>query len=480
MDNVKQINKPRPGKKHICIIAEGSYPYITGGVSSWVHDIISGLQDFDFTLFAIMAEDLEIKYKLPDNVISLVTRNLTESAGQRSRHKPGDNFFNPLKEFHQGMIEKNDFRMLHEIIRIVHDNGYSYSRLAKNRTSWDMICHYGKQNNPLYAFSDYFWAWRSSHEYMLKMLTWPIPEADLYHTISTGYAGFFAALARIFTGKPAILTEHGLYNKEREIDIKRSHWVKGYQRDLWINIFNAMSTITYQNTDCIISLFEYNRRIQIAQGADEKKTMVIPNGIDIARFADLKKETRKEFSVGLIGRVVPIKDVKTYIIAAKIVVSKIPDAKFYVIGPTDEEPDYHEECVKLVESLKLNDNFVFTGKADVREYYSFLDVVVLSSIREAQPLVILEAYCAGIPAVSTRVGNVPELLDFDENIMADPKDGDKLASGIIKLYEDKAYRNRLISKNRDKVNKFYDKRDLVNKYNSIYNNFIEKGQVRDS
>ncbi len=281
------------------------------------------------------------------------------------------------------------------------------------------------------------------------------------------------SMAKIVYNKPVILTEHGLYNKEREIDIKRAKWVKGYQRDLWINIFNDLSKITYDYADLTISLFEHNRNIQISQGAKQEKTLVIPNGVEVNRFLDLKKESREEYSVGFVGRVVPIKDVKAFIIAAKIAAESIEKIKFYIIGPQDEDEAYYDECRQLVENFKLEDKIVFTGKANVLEYYSFIDVLVLSSIREAQPLVIIEAYLAGVPVISTRVGNVPEMLDYEEDLLADPKDSEKIAFGIIKLFKDKNYKDALVIKNKEKALKFYNKKDLILTYNELYNKYIE-------
>jgi polysaccharide biosynthesis protein PelF len=470
--DTKYINKPDPSKKTICLIAEGSYPYITGGVSSWIQDIISGLSDFNFIILAITAdEDNELKYKFPDNVISLESRILTEK--QTGRKKKADNdFFKKIKELHNGMMENKNFSGLADIIKKMQEKKFKHSDIVLTHEAWDMASAFGNLHNPLYPFSDYYWAWLSSHEYIIKILTWEIPEADLYHTISTGYAGLIAAMAKVTYKKPVILTEHGLYNKEREIDIKRAKWVKGYQRDLWINIFNDMSKITCDYADLIISLFEHNRNIQISQGAAKEKTLAIPNGIEVDRFLDLKKESREDYSVGFVGRVVPIKDVKAFIIASKIAAESIEKIKFYIIGPQDEDEAYFEECKQLVENFKLEDKIIFTGKADVRKYYSFIDVLVLSSIREAQPLVIIEAYLAGIPAISTRVGNVPEMLDYDENLLADPKDSEKIASGIIRLHDDSEYREMLIKKNKDKALKFYNKKDLIRNYSELYNKYI--------
>jgi len=242
---------------------------------------------------------------------------------------------------------------------------------------------------------------------------------------------------------------------------------------MWINIFNDLSTITYNYADLVVSLFEANRNIQISQGAKREKTMVIPNGIEIERYLHLKRHSKEEFSIGIVARVVPIKDIKTFIIMAKIVAESIPEVKFYIIGPTDEDEEYYKDCIKLVENFQIQDKVIFTGKADVREYYRFLDVVVLSSIREAQPLVILEAYAAGIPVVSTRVGNVPEMLDYDENLLADPKDSEKLAQAVIYLYNNPQYLKKLTEQNKVKVTQFYNKNDLIATYDNLYKNHID-------
>ena len=95
-------------------------------------------------------------------------------------------------------------------------------------------------------------------------------------------------------------------------------------------------------------------------------------------------------------------------------------------------------------------------------------MLMLTSVREAQPLVILEAYAAGIPVVSTRVGNVPEMLDYDDRLIASSKDSEKLAEGVRYLHDHPAETEQLIEKNRKKLYSFYDKRDLHKKYREIY------------
>jgi glycosyltransferase involved in cell wall biosynthesis len=336
-----------------------------------------------------------------------------------------------------------------------------------------MITQNNQLHNPAYPFADYFWTWKSSHDMIFSILGSPVPRADMYHAVSTGYAGLAGVVAKIREHKPFMLTEHGLYHKEREIEIKRAAFVQGYQRDMWINVFNSLSRLSYYYADLIITLFEYNRKKEVELGAPEEKTMIIPNGIDIEYFSQVRHEPREGFHIGLVGRVVPIKDIKTFIYVAKIVTTAIPDARFYAIGPVDEDQAYFEDCKLLVQSLQIEKNFEFTGKQDVRDYYSFLNVLMLTSIREAQPLVILEAFCCGVPVVSTKVGNVLELLDYDERFLAAPKDAEKLAQCVKYIYNNPKKVSELVELNKQKVRKFFDRTKVYQRYGEIYKNLKE-------
>ena len=169
-------------------------------------------------------------------------------------------------------------------------------------------------------------------------------------------------------------------------------------KSIWIDYFYYLSKLAYQYCDKnYFPFLEYNRNIQIEYGAPEEKTIVIPNGVDEKKYGSIVRNKRKGFHVGSILRVVPIKDVKMMIKGFKIASDQIPDMTLWLIGPTDEDDDYYEECLKLVENLGLKEKIIFTGRADVTEYYSFLDLLLLTSISEGQPLSILEGLASGIP-----------------------------------------------------------------------------------
>jgi glycosyltransferase involved in cell wall biosynthesis len=460
----------------VCLILEGSYPYVTGGVSAWVHELIVELPEIDFALYTISPKPEQVaRYALPANVVDhrdlVINEKRATVARPRGRRALVDDIIAMHADFaSEGMPD------LQPIIARMPVGYYLYADSVMDPAAWQMVVDGSQRNNPLYPFSDYFWSWKGSHDLAFTILGAECPAADVYHAVSTGYAGLAGATAKIRTRKPFLLTEHGLYHKEREMEIKRAAYVKGYQRDMWIGMYNSLSRVAYRSADLVISLFEYNRRRQIELGVDPDAAIVIPNGIDIVRFSSIRRRKRAGFHVGLVGRVVPIKDIKTFIMTAKVIADALPEARFYCIGPADEDPAYYEDCRALVESFRLTERFQFTGKQDVRVYYAFLDVILLTSVREAQPLVILEAYAAGLPVVSTKVGNVPELLDYDERFLAASKDAEKLAQAVRYIHDHPAEIETLVRKNLQKVTRFHDKAEVHRQYRGIYRQLSRKGE----
>lgn len=107
---------------------------------------------------------------------------------------------------------------------------------------------------------------------------------------------------------------------------------------------------------------------------------------------------------------------------------------------------------KLSKNLFLEDVVEFLGRQNVREYYPKLDLLLLSSVSEGQPLVILEAMAAGVPIVATDVGACKEMVYDEEGqcgIIVPPKNHIMMAKAILKLYEDAELR-KVFSQNAKK------------------------------
>ncbi|EGF33376.1 Lipopolysaccharide N-acetylglucosaminyl transferase [Oxalobacteraceae bacterium IMCC9480] len=185
-----------------------------------------------------------------------------------------------------------------------------------------------------------------------------------------------------------------------------------YFRDLWIRFFEALGRMCYEAAGDIVALYDTNRLRQIQDGALAGRTRNIPNGIDLPRFAALRvlRPATPPPVLCLIGRVVPIKDVKTFIRAMRTVVNLMPEAQGWIAGPEDEDPEYAEECHSIAEGLDLQDRIRFLGFQKVDALLPQIGLVVLSSISEALPLVLLEGFAAGVPAVATDVGSCRQLI----------------------------------------------------------------------
>jgi glycosyltransferase involved in cell wall biosynthesis len=99
--------------------------------------------------------------------------------------------------------------------------------------------------------------------------------------------------------------------------------------------------------------------------------------------------------------------------------------------------------------------------------------------------VILEAHCAGVPVVATRVGNVGELLDYDDRFIASSKDPEKLAAGVRYIYEHPEEIRLIIQRNKSRVVRFYDRDKVFETYGNLYRRYVaapadSAGESRDT
>ena len=419
----------------VTLLLEGTYPFVSGGVSSWVHQIIRGLPEIEFALvFLGGSPDAyeKIRYELPKNVVHLEEHFLGEvPKAQRILGIPGDAaFYANSAELHDEMAANGDGlgRMLSGVVKSLIDDPARHERdFLFSEAAWQEVCHRYETSSPSRSFLEYFWTVRSMHAPLFKMarVAAALPPSKAFHVISTGFAGFLGMLANKKRNVPLILTEHGIYAKERRIELLQASWIRdddddapelggiGFFRQMWIRFFEALAKMSYAAADPIVALYEGNRQRQIRDGADGARTRVVPNGIDLARFAALREQrtTAVPRVLGLIGRVVPIKDIKTFVRALRVVVTEMPDVEGWIVGPDDEDKSYAEECRHLVASLGLEKSVKFLGFRKVDDIFPKIGLNVLTSISEAQPLVVLEGFAAGVPCVSSDVGCVRELLE---------------------------------------------------------------------
>jgi len=326
----------------------------------------------------------------------------------------------------------------------------------------------------------------------MQSLVESLPEARLYHALSTGIAGMLGTEVKLRKGLPFVLTEHGIYWHEVELGVdelecgfkivetEEGALLLGRTWEDWNHTFRDLARRAYASADRITTVCAFNQSLQFSLGAPASRSCVIPNGTPAPRngvHGSGKRETKVKPHIALVARVTPIKDVKTFLRACSIVQDQIPNAEFFVIGPTDHDQPYARECIHLAEELQLR-SMTFTGEADVEEFYPTTDIVVLTSISEAQPLVILEAFAHGIPVVTTDVGGLPELVSANGSqrtpagIICPTANPKRIADGIIQLCRDDALYRECAEAGLDRVKNLYSTQRLVRSYGAIYQEFL--------
>lgn len=398
----------------VCLILEGTYPYVIGGVSRWTHTLVNNLSEIEFSIVHLHSgQGKEIKFEVPKNVRSIVEIDVRNGLGFR------------------------------------------------------------------FDFSD-----------LIEVL----PEAKVYHSLSTGFAGLLGLQVKSARNKPLILTEHGLYWKEIEFGVDEVEC--GFkifknpmekekvcvERREYLRIFKEIAKKCYLGADVVTTVCEYNLKQQLGLisnmgnvGSLNLKFKVIENFVEpeFFRFGINKKIKAGKF-VSFIGRVVSIKDVKTFIKAMPLILSKVDDVKFLVVGDLTQDVEYVNECFELVKELGLVEKVKFTGEAKSIDYFNISDVLVLPSISEGQPFVVLEAMASGVPVVATRVGGVPELIaesGFECGLLFEVGDYVGLAENVVKILSDEGLSEKLSENGVKKAQRFTVER-FIDDYLEIYRRFI--------
>lgn len=505
----KYVDIPHRGRvADVCLALEGSYPYVAGGVSSWTQDLLLAQQDLTFHLVCLMPVhgDTEVRYELPGNVIS-VTHILIDKPrrGAKSIRHIG-NLIGGIEGPVSRILAGGGLADLRDLIDAL---GPARDRvgekiLLNHTAAWSMLLRMYEESYSESSFLDCFWTWRAVLGGLYSVLLSDLPLARLYHSASTGYAGLFASRAHLDTGRPVLLTEHGIYTNERRIEIAMANWLyqkpgqglnlrpeRGDLREIWINCFISYSRACYEAASEIITLHEGNQEFQAADGAPPEKLTIIPNGVDYERYSAVARSPgNRPPTIALIGRVVPIKDIKTFIRACAFLKQWIPDIRALVLGPTDEDQAYFEECKAMVEGMEVGDHVTFTGPVRLDEHLGAVDVMVLTSISEAQPLVILEGGAAGVPVVATDVGACKEMLlgRSDEQPALGPGGAVTplanplaTAQAVARLLTDPDWHQTCSVALRERVRRAYNKTDLDAAYNELYRKYRDApGAAREA
>ena len=471
----------------ICIISEGCYPYVVGGVSGWVHSMIKTFPNQEFVLLSIIAnreQSGKFAYRLPENVTEVHEVYLEDldwgSANKRHKSRLNKREYHALRSLL--LDQEVEWSALFDYFR---DNEVSINQLLMGEDFYHAVLDCYNLQYPDIVFSDFLWTMRSMYLPLFLALSTEIPKADVYHAVSTGYAGIVGSMGKHFYKSQFILSEHGIYTREREEELIKADWVQRTYKNIWIRQFKKMSKVAYDTADVVTGLYEHACELQQELGCDKNKTIITPNGIDYKRFENLptvKPENRGFINVGAILRVAPIKDVKTMIQAFAYAKKRCPRLKLWIMGPYDEEPEYAAECFKMAEQLELSD-IEFTGRINVTDYLGWMDMTILTSISEGQPLKILESFAAYVPVIATDVGNCRGLLYGEDDdlgkagILTHIMNIEEIANAMVYMAENPEERRRMANVGYRRLIRKYKIEDMKKTYEGIYRKAAERQNI---
>ena len=466
----------------ICIIAEGSYPYVVGGVSSWTHSLINSFPEQEFVILAIVANrSLRGKYvyDLPDNVTEIHELYLDDLDWERKKRRKSrmdKREYEALRNLLLG--QETEWEVLFDFFQ---KNEISLNDMLMGEDFLRAVTEYYKLHYSQLVFSDFLWMLRSIYLSLFTTLKMEIPKADVYHCLCTGYSGVRGSMAKHIHGGRLLISEHGIYTREREEELIIAKWVQGIYKTIWMEQFEKMSSLAYGKADLVTSLYRQARELQIELGCPSEKIRIVPNGIQVEEFCSpsgKREEDKGKINIGAVLRVAPIKDVMTMIQAFGFAKEREPSLKLWIMGPWDEDEEYARGCFELVEIMKVPD-VVFTGKIESSQYYGRMDMTLLTSISEGQPLTILESFAARKPVIATDVGNCRGLIlgeqdDFGAaGIVTRIMNVQEIVQAIVSLAHNEQLRLEMGRNGYKRVTARYQLWHMQDAYKKIYGDFAK-------
>ena len=235
-----------------------------------------------------------------------------------------------------------------------------------------------------------------------------------------------------------------------------------------LGFYKQLTVAAYQMADVIAPGSEYNSQWEQANGADPAKIQLIYNGIDAPNFAALPTAAESQ-TISWVGRIDPLKDVKTMLRAFAMVRKELPDAQLRLFGGTPKgNAAYMGECLEVHDQLDLGDSARFEGRVpSITEAYQVGDVVVSTSISEGFPYSVLEAMACGRAMIATDVGGVGEAVG-GVGVLVPPRNPRAVADACVELLRDPVRRQSLATQGRTRVRQLFTLDVCIRRYRDIY------------
>ena len=280
------------------------------------------------------------------------------------------------------------------------------------------------------------------------------------------------------------------------------HTFHGHVFHSYFNPFVSKVIVRFERffarrTDAIIAISESQKHelTEVYKIAPPEKVFTVPLGFNLDKYSidqDKKKVIfqnkygfdNNEIIIGIIGRLVPVKNHEMFLEMAAIVKSKTnKNIRFAIIGDGESRPLIEKKTEELglsysyyITNPKQKTDVVVTSwETEIDQALAGLDIVVLTSHNEGTPVSLIEAQSAYIPVVSTNVGGVEDIvIDGETGFITEVNEVEKFADCVVKLIEDKDLREKMGKSGYENVVKRYSKKRLINDMRNLYLDFLRK------
>ena len=472
----------------VALYTEGTYPQAHGGVSVWVDQLVRGLPDHDFEVRAVTGQAFARPVlDLPANVrvgqVPLWGEKPAAGLGRRSDPRPVLEAYSALLRAMCGLDVPGFAAALRALSDLGGRGGLSAvlegERAARLTLEiWEEARRVlGSRHQepgsgdqaaqlpaPTVADALDVGLWL---EHALRPLSHRPPEAEVGHAVSNGFAALLALHGLWQRGTPFVLTEHGVYLRERYLEFRHTALSPGFKAML-LRFYRLLCSVAYREAALILPGSHYNRRWEERLGAPPERIHCVYNGIDPGVFPPAEAEPPGAV-VSWVGRVDPLKDLGTLIRAFALVRRSRPDAALRLFGGTPAGNEaYERHCRQLAQDLGLDRAVTFEGRVDdITDAYRAGQVVALTSVSEGFPYTVIEAMAMGRPPVATRVGGVPEAVG-EAGLVVRPRDANAVAGALLRLLDDPALRARLGTAARERVMQLFTLDGCLEAYRRAY------------
>lgn len=292
-------------------------------------------------------------------------------------------------------------------------------------------------------------------------------DVKIVHTFD-GMVFFAASLARLFVkGLKVIWLDSGF--------------------NLYPYHFQVVMRWCFKRAALVTTTTSIRQSQHFTEGLDPAKSAVTPLGTDFhlrrpRQYGPTAHPQRKATRIGIVGRIVPIKNFELFLRAARLVADKHPQTEFLIVGGKGlfgDELEYYNSILNLTKSLNLEDRVKFLDPVeDLSPLLATFDILVCSSHIETFGRTLVEAMALSIPVVATRVGGIPEVVaDGETGFLVAANDAQAMAVRINQLIEDDQLRATTGQKGYERMLNRFDVRSVTKNWERIYERLLRDQPV---